>query len=176
MGVQRTIVVVPYNSIWPQMYEEEAARISAVFGSELVSIHHIGSTSIPGLSAKPIIDIMLIVRSVETVDAFNPAMIELGYEPKGENGISGRRYFQKGGQLKRSHHVHAYESTSLEVKRHLDLRDYLIVHPAEAKQYGDLKKELAQKFTYDIQGYMQGKDAFVKMIIDRAAEWRSLQM
>jgi GrpB-like predicted nucleotidyltransferase (UPF0157 family) len=168
----RKIVIVSYNPLWPQMFEEEAAKISAVFGTELISIHHIGSTSIPGLSAKPIIDIMPIVRSVETVDAFNPAMIELGYEPKGENGISGRRYFQKGGQLNRSHHVHTYEATNPAVKEHLDLRDYLIAHPDDARQYGELKEELALKFPHDIEGYINGKDAFVKEIIRRAAEWR----
>jgi GrpB-like predicted nucleotidyltransferase (UPF0157 family) len=166
----RTIVVVPYNPMWPQMFEEEAAKISAVFGSELISIHHIGSTSIPGLSAKPIIDIMLIVRSVEAIDAFNPAMIELGYEPMGENEIPGRRFFRKGGEIHRTHHVHTYEATNLEVKRHLDFRDYLIEHPLEAQQYGALKNELAQKFTHDIEGYINGKDAFVKEIIRRAAE------
>jgi GrpB-like predicted nucleotidyltransferase (UPF0157 family) len=173
-SILRTIVVVPYNPLWPKMFEEEAAKISAIFGSELISIHHIGSTSIPGLSAKPIIDIMPIVHAIDRVDALNPAMIELGYEPKGENGISGRRYFQKGGQLNRSHHVHVYEVTNPEVKHLLNLRDYLIAHPIEAQQYGELKKELAQKFTHDIEGYMNGKDAFVKEIIRRAAEWRGI--
>ncbi len=176
MSVQRTIVVVVYNPLWPQMFEEEAAKISAVFGSELISIHHIGSTSIPGMSAKPIIDIMPVVHHIEAVDALNSAMIELGYEPLGENEIPGRRFFRKGGEVRRSHHVHAFGTTSPEIKRHRDFRDYLIAHPIEARQYADLKIELAIKFPHDIEGYMNGKDAFIKEIDRRAAEWRGQQI
>jgi GrpB-like predicted nucleotidyltransferase (UPF0157 family) len=157
------------------MFEQEAAKISAVFGSELVSIHHIGSTSIPGLNAKPIIDIMPIVQHIDRIDALNPVMIELSYEPMGEYGISGRRFFRKGGEINRSHHVHAYETTNPEVTKHLDFRDYLIAHPIEAQQYADLKKELTKKFPHDIEGYINGKDAFIKEIIRRAAEWREIQ-
>ncbi len=172
MSQIRHIVVAPYNPMWPQMFEHEATKISAVFGSELISIHHIGSTSIPGMNAKPIIDIMPIVQHIDRIDALNPAMIELGYEPMGEYGIPGRRFFRKGGEVNRSHHVHAYEVTNPEVTRHLDFRDYLIAHPIEALQYADLKKELAKKFPRDIEGYINGKDAVVKEIIRRAAEWR----
>ncbi|HZY44414.1 MAG TPA: GrpB family protein, partial [Anaerolineae bacterium] len=112
---------------------------------------------------------------IDRIDALNPVMIELSYEPMGEYGISGRRFFRKGGEVNRSHHVHAYESTNPEVKKHLDFRDYLIAHSAEARQYGELKKELALKFPHDIEGYIEGKGAFVKEIIRRAAEWREIQ-
>src|SRR5512134_3140614 len=88
-GKMRTIVVVPYNPDWPLQFRSEAAKIAAIFGPDLVSIHHIGSTSVPGLSAKPIIDVMPVMRDIAAVDLFNPAMIRLGYQPKGENGIPG---------------------------------------------------------------------------------------
>jgi GrpB-like predicted nucleotidyltransferase (UPF0157 family) len=76
------IVVVPYDPAWSEMFEKEAAKIIALFGRELVAIHHIGSTAVPGLSAKPIIDMMPVVRDIERLVEFNPAMMRLGYEPR----------------------------------------------------------------------------------------------
>jgi GrpB-like predicted nucleotidyltransferase (UPF0157 family)/RimJ/RimL family protein N-acetyltransferase len=175
MGEMRHIVVVPYDPRWPEMFRREAAKISAVLAQELISIHHIGSTSIPGLSAKPIIDIMPVVRNIEKVEIFNSAMGQLGYEARGENGIPGRRYFRKGGDASRTHHVHTYEPTNPEVRRHLDFRDYLIAHPKEAQQYASLKTALAQQFPHDINGYMAGKDAFIREIIQKAHKWRGKQ-
>jgi GrpB-like predicted nucleotidyltransferase (UPF0157 family) len=99
------VVVTNYNPQWPGMFEAEVDIIRKVFGEELTAVHHIGSTSVPGLKAKPIIDIMLLVRNIEVVDKFNDKMIELGYEPMGEYGIPRRRFFRKGGH-NRTHHVH----------------------------------------------------------------------
>lgn len=161
----RKIVVVPYNPDWPEQYRAEAVKIAAVFGPELVTIHHIGSTSVPGLSAKPIIDMMPVVCDITAVDLFNPAMIRLGYQPKGENGIPGRRYFVKGSDASRTHHVHIFALDNPEVKRHLDFRDYLIAHPAEAQRYAALKAELAWQFPHDIHSYMAGKNGFIKEAI-----------
>jgi GrpB-like predicted nucleotidyltransferase (UPF0157 family) len=168
----RHIVVVPYNPRWPELFRQEAAKIATIFGEELVTIQHIGSTSIPGMSAKPIIDIMPVVRDIQQVEMFNAAMIQLGYESKGEFGIPGRRYFSKGGDANRSHHVHTYQLNHPEVARHLDFRDYLSAHPEEAQQYASLKIALAQQFPHDISGYMAGKDAFIKETIQQAHEWR----
>lgn len=130
----RKVEVTPYNPQWVAMFEEEASILRTIFGSEISEIHHIGSTSVPGLKAKPIIDIMPVVRDIHRIDAFNGAMIAIGYEPKGENGIIGRRFFQKGGN-NRTHHVHVFESGNPEVERHLAFRDYLREHPEEAKPY-----------------------------------------
>ena len=173
MGKMRTIVVVPYDSDWPMQFRAEAAKIAAIFGPELVSIHHIGSTSVPGLSAKPIIDIMPLVRDIEEVELFNLAMLRLGYEPRGELGIPGRRYFVKGGDAQRTHHVHTYALDNPEVNRHLHFRDYLIAHPEEAQRYAALKTELARQFPHDIESYMAGKDSFIKEIIQKAQQWRA---
>lgn len=171
----RKLVVVPYDPTWVQAYQHEAAKIGALFGDELLATHHIGSTSIPGLSAKPVIDIMPVVRDITRVEAFNPGMIALGYEPRGENGIPGRRYFVKGGDAHRTHHVHVYEPDHPEVARHLDFRDYLIAHPDEAAAYGRLKAELAERFRNDILAYIDGKDAFIKEILRKAQDWRARQ-
>lgn len=174
MSDMRNIVVVPYDLHWPEMYRQEAARLSAVFGQNLIKMHHIGSTSIPGIYAKPVIDMMPLVRNIEQVETTNEAMIELGYSPKGENGIAGRRHFTKGDDAHRTHHVHSYEPDNPEVTWHLDLRDYLIAHPDEAQQYGNLKIELARQFPDDIIRYIEGKESFIKAIVAKARPWREL--
>jgi GrpB-like predicted nucleotidyltransferase (UPF0157 family) len=172
----REIIVVPYDSKWPEMYRSEANEIRAIFGRELISIHHIGSTSIPGMSAKPIIDIMPVVGDIDRVEAFNPGMIGLGYEVRGEYGIAGRRYFVKRDRTGRTHHVHTYAPDNPEVARHLDFRDYLITHPDGALVYARLKLALAEAHPHDIEAYMAGKDSFIKETIGQAQRWRQTQI
>jgi GrpB-like predicted nucleotidyltransferase (UPF0157 family) len=167
------IVVVSYDPAWPGMFQEEAARIAAVFGDELLSIHHIGSTAVPGLAAKPIIDILPIVRNIEKVDSFNEEMTGLGYEPRGEYGIPGRRFFVKrNAEGERTHHVHAYEPDNPEVARHLDFRDYLTAHPEAAEQYAELKHTLAGQFRHDRESYTNSKTPFIREIEQKARQWR----
>lgn len=166
----RKVVVVEYDPQWPEMFAAEAEKLKAVFGRELTAIHHIGSTSVPGLKAKPIIDIMPIVKDIGAVDRFNEAMIRLGYEPLGEFGIPGRRFFPKGGE-KRTHHVHVFQEGSKEALRHMAFRDYLRAHPEEAGQYGELKQRLAGRFPDDIESYMDGKDGFIKAMEQKALAW-----
>ncbi len=172
----RNIVVVPYDDGWPCAFQREAALLSGAFGDELIAIHHIGSTSVPGLSAKPVIDIMPVVRDVERVDTLTPALERLGYQPWGENGIPGRRYFTKGGDLHRTHNMHVYELSNPEVERHLAFRDYLRSNPAEAERYAELKRAVAAQFPNDIYGYMAGKDAYIKTVLQRALEWRAVSV
>lgn len=162
--------VVPYTSAWIDRYHQEVALLRGVFGEELVEIHHIGSTSVPGLQAKPIIDMLPLVRQIERVDGFNDAMAALGYEAMGELGIAGRRYFRKGGD-DRTHQAHVFQVDDPNIERHLAFRDYLRAHPAVAAQYGELKATLAQQFPTDIYGYMDGKDAFVKAVEQEAVLW-----
>lgn len=116
----RKVEVKPYNEQWLSMFEEEANKLHKIFGSEIIEIHHISSTSVNDLKAKPIIDIMPIVRNINQIDEFNTAMVAIGYESKGENGITGRRYFQKGGD-NQIHHVHIYELGNPEFERHLSV-------------------------------------------------------
>ena len=137
----RKLVLEAYNPDWPHLFEKEAKQLSEVFGEILVNIHHIGSTSIPMTCAKPVIDILVEVTNIESVDSRNPMLIELGYVPRGEAGIEGRRYFRKGGD-ERTHHIHAHEVGSPHIERHLNFRDYLRAHPEIAKEYCQLKKRL----------------------------------
>lgn len=136
-----------------------------------MDIHHIGSTSVPGLKAKPIIDIMPVVKHIEKIDSFNDQMAGLGYECMGELGMKGRRYFRKGGD-NRTHQVHVFQADNKEdIHRHLAVRDYLRAHSEAAKQYGSLKENLAKQFPKDIAAYMDGKDAFVKQLERMALQW-----
>src|SRR6185436_9586865 len=116
-----------------------------VLGNAVVAVHHIGSTAIPGIHAKPVVDILLEVTDIAQVDAATEAIERLGYEARGEFGIRGRRYFRKGdGSGESTHHVHAYRTGSRDVERHLAFRDYLIANPEEARAYSVLKQRLAE--------------------------------
>ena len=168
---KRKVEVVPYNEKWTKGFDEEKERLKRVFGPEMIAVHHIGSTSIPNMAAKPIIDMLIEVRSIEAVSQFDEQMKANGYMPKGENGIAGRRYFQKGGN-KRTHHVHLYEQGNPAIERHLLFRDYLRAHPSMAKEYAVLKKRLAAQHSDSIKQYMQGKDEWIKAAEENAKRWK----
>ncbi len=164
------VQVLEYDEDWIKSFELEAEKLKDIFSEELITIHHIGSTSVPGLQAKPIIDIMPVVRKIDRVDGYNPQMEMIGYECMGEFGIPGRKYFRKGGD-KRTHHIHMFEIGDTNVERHLAFRYYLRTHPEDASRYASLKADLARKFPNDIQSYMDGKDALIKEIEKKALSW-----
>ena len=167
----RKIVVVDYRPEWAEAFQREAARIANVLGENMVAIHHIGSTSVPGLCAKPIIDIMPVVRDIGAVDGCNAGFVALGYTPMGEFGIPGRRYFHKGGD-ERTHHVHVFAEENAEaIERHLAVSAYLRAHADEARAYGELKRALAARFPRDWDGYCDGKDEYVRALEARALKW-----
>jgi len=168
----RRIVVVPYDPAWPAVFEAEAVRIVDLFGANAVKIHHIGSTAIPGLMAKPTIDLLFVVEDIEAVDALEPGMKAMGYRPKGENGIPGRRYFQKLAGEEHLFHVHAFEVGHPEIRRHLNFRDYLRAHPDVALAYQDLKLSLAEQFPYEPEAYNQGKTDFIRDVDQCAVSWK----
>jgi GrpB-like predicted nucleotidyltransferase (UPF0157 family)/GNAT superfamily N-acetyltransferase len=157
------VEVIPYNCQWPEMFEREAKLLKQAFGNNCAAVHHIGSTAVPGLSAKPIIDILCVVEDIQNVDKSSKAMESLGYEVKGENGIAFRRYFQKGINP-RTHNVHVYEEGDPEISRYLKFRDWMRSHDDDAQKYAKLKLELASLFPQDILQYCNGKDAFVASI------------
>ena len=167
---KRIVEVVPYDAAWPELFLEEKKRIERIFKDEVLEIHHIGSTAIPGMCAKPTIDILVVVRKIEKVDDFNGPMAGIGYVAKGEYGIPGRRYFYKG-EVRRTHHLHIFQQGSHEIDRHLRFRDFMISHSREASEYARLKRELASRFSTDIDSYCDGKDAFIKGIDAKAEAW-----
>ncbi|HIQ93499.1 MAG TPA: GrpB family protein [Candidatus Copromonas avistercoris] len=162
------ITVLNYDPEWPLKYERERKAIAEILDGNGISIYHIGSTSVPGLAAKPIIDMMAVVRSLEKVDDARGKFSELGYEYLGEFGIAGRRYFRKGGD-ERTHQIHIFQADDWNnIERHLAFRDYMRTHEKERAEYAKIKTALAQRFPYDIDGYCDGKDAFVREMEKRA--------
>ncbi|MCY6372684.1 GrpB family protein [Clostridium ganghwense] len=166
----RVIKVIPYNSKWIDEFKTESENILKIMENDIVKIHHIGSTSIPRMSAKSVIDILIEINNIKNVDKYNNAMKSIGYEVMGEYGIIGRRFFLKG-IYNRTHHVHIFQVGNPEIKRHLNFRDYMTVHPKEAEKYSKLKQELALEFPNDINGYCNGKDKFIKEIDFKAEVW-----
>ena len=167
------IVVTEYNPKWPEMFERESEKIKQILGANCASIYHIGSTSVEGLAAKPIIDIMPVVKDLESVDLISSEFEAIGYEYLGEFGITGRRYLRKGGE-KRTHQVHIFaQSDSTNIERHLAFRDYLCSHEDTKAAYAKLKRELAKKYPYDIDGYCDGKEKFVKEVEAKALDWKN---
>ncbi len=169
---QRILTVVAANPAWPQMFKQEAQRITGVLtASNLHAVQHIGSTSVPGLAAKPIIDIQLQVHDLKQLDDESGAMQGLGYEVKGEFGIPGRRYFRKSSQHQRTHHVHAFEAGSSAAIRHLAFRDYLKAHPSIAEDYAKLKLQAAKLCNNDMDFYCDYKNEFVQHHEALALNW-----
>lgn len=166
------IIVVDYDPCWEQQYLAEAKTIRAILGENCTAIFHIGSTAVRGLKAKPIIDIMPVVCSIAAVDEKQGAFEEIGYEYLGEFGMAQRRYLRKGGD-ERTHQVHIFQETDrINIERHLAVRDFLRTHSEIARQYGALKESLARRYPYDIEGYCDGKDAFVKDLEHQALRWK----
>jgi GrpB-like predicted nucleotidyltransferase (UPF0157 family) len=172
------IYLADYDSRWPQIFEEERARLEAAIGQWAADIQHVGSTSIPGIAAKPIIDIAVHLRSlVDALYCITPLM-ELGYECLGEFGIPGRIYFRKRtdepvrGQshdgVGRTHQVHMYERTNEQYEKQIVFRDYLRAHPDARDAYETLKRQLAESHARDIEAYAMAKSDFVLDILDRA--------
>lgn len=159
----RKVEVVAYTEAWAEAFGKAAAEIEALLGAECLEVHHIGSTAVPGLAAKPVIDLLVVVGCIELVDCLNVGFLKLGYEPKGENGLPGRRYFEKGGN-DRTHHVHCYEQGNPEIMRHLKFRDFLRRNPEHASAYGGLKKTLAACYPWDINRYIEGKQEMIREI------------
>lgn len=136
------ITVVEYDPEWPLKYAQERDRITEILKGNCIAIYHIGSTSVPSLPAKPIIDIMVAVRSLAQADAAAEQFSGLGYEYLGEFGIAGRRYLRKGGD-ERTHQIHMFQADDWEnIGRHLAFRDYMRSREKERNEYANLKKTL----------------------------------
>lgn len=169
----KKFVVLPHDPKWGKMFEEERDRLLSELGDVVISIHHIGSTSISGIYAKPVIDMLAEVRAIEQMDTKNPVMTGMGYEVMGEFGITGRRYFRKYINGNRTFQIHTFQAGSDEIDRHIAFRDYLVAHPDDARVYSDLKKELILKYDGDPDDYINGKNGFIKEIDRKAKLMRS---
>jgi len=165
------VIVVEYDPVWPSLFEEEKARLLAVVGDHIEDIQHIGSTAVPGLGAKPIIDIQMSLRDLALVEKCVGPLESIGYEYLGEYGVPGRHFFHKPARkpfAERTHHLQIVEKGGEEWRKVLLLRDCLRAHPEVAQQYHLLKRALASQFGTDRVGYTEAKTAFVRSVLEKA--------
>jgi GrpB-like predicted nucleotidyltransferase (UPF0157 family) len=162
------VVIVDYDPLWPSLFEELRAPVVAALDDLAVAVEHVGSTAVPGLAAKPIIDMDVVVPSVTDIPEAIARLAPLGYIHRGDLGIPGREAFvSPGGKAK--HHLYLCSSDSEELRRHRAFRDYLLAHPDDATSYGALKQSAALRFTNDRVAYNEAKTGFVEAILQRAS-------
>jgi GrpB-like predicted nucleotidyltransferase (UPF0157 family) len=163
--------IVEYNPEWPEIYELEKNKIQEKIGEYIASIDHIGSTAVEGLVAKPIIDILIGLNSLDDAQYCIPKLEELNYEyvPEFEDVLPERRYLRKPphDQGPRDYHIHMVELKTYFWKRQLIFRDYLRKFPDAAKEYGDLKLKLAAELLDDREAYSEGKTDFILGILEK---------
>lgn len=170
---QEPITVVDYDPAWVDAYEEEERQIRNAIGDHLEAIEHIGSTAIPELAAKPIIDIMVGVETLDDADRCIEPLQILGwsYAPEFEESTPHRRYFRKMDSENHTHHLHMVEITSDWWERHVLFRDYLREHPEVAREYEALKRELAEQHRWDVNEYAGAKTDFIRNVEERARRY-----
>lgn len=166
----RELVVVPYDAAWPSLFCEQAAALRVALGGVACRIDHIGSTSVVGLAAKPIIDVQISVADFEPLIAYRAPLESLGYVFRADNTERTKRYFREPPGARRTH-IHVRRAGSFSEQLALLFRDFLRVHPEDAERYADLKRHLAQLHRYDSQAYTSAKTLFIWEIIARADDW-----
>jgi GrpB-like predicted nucleotidyltransferase (UPF0157 family) len=167
MPVSEPIVVVPYNPAWPLQFEEEKARILAAISPFVDCMEHMGSTGVPGLAAKPIIDILIGVRSLADAPLFLPPLVSLGYDyiQKHEAVFPERRYLHRLVNGLHTHHLHMVEPDSNFFMVQIAFRDYLRRHADARDHYAALKLDLAQRYSNDREAYTDAKGDFIQGIL-----------
>lgn len=167
LGVGRYEVTLhPYHDQWPQLYERERMALTVALGSAATQIEHIGSTSIPGMSAKPVLDILVGGPSMAQLADAVPSLERLGYIRKPKSSSPTHIFMAKGPEDARTHYLHLVRHGSRDWKHYLCFRDYLLSHPQAQQEYARLKEDLARRFPNNRAKYTHGKQAF----IDRALE------
>lgn len=163
--VTKRVIVESYNSEWKRDFEDIRSELMAVLEGKVISIEHVGSTSVEGLSAKPIIDIDVVIEDEDAFPAVKAAMESIGYTHEGDLGIKGREAFKyKGKEHLRKHHLYVCTKDADELKRHISFRDYLRTHPEAVREYSSVKEEGAKLYPDDIDSYIEHKAPFIEDI------------
>lgn len=161
----RNIVVLPYDEKWRKAFEDIKSELDVVLKDLVISIEHVGSTSVEGLSAKPIIDIDVVIEDRSKLDAVIAALGTIGYAHEGDQGIPGREAFKYDGKDHlMNHHLYVCCKDASELKRHVSFRDYLREHPEAVREYSRVKEEGACLFPHDIDSYIEYKSPFIESI------------
>ena len=162
--------IAAYDPDWPKLFAELGKRLRAELGGEAVRIDHIGSTAVPGLAAKPVIDVQISVESLGAIDSFRPGIERCGFAWRSQNPDLTKRYFREQAGRRRTH-VHVRQVGSFSEQFALLFRDYLRTHPGRARAYAQLKRELAPLLISEREAYVRAKGPFVWETIQMADEW-----
>ena len=168
---RREVELVPHNPEWSHQADEEAMRILAGLTIPIIGIYHIGSTSVPGIKAKPILDFVMEVEKLEDVIQAMPEFEEIGYLSKGEYGIPGRQFFTRDTDGERTHHLHVFQKGHPDIERHNVFRDFLRANPGAAREYEMLKEKLAKRFPKRSDNYTEAKSDFILSMDEVARYW-----
>ena len=162
------VVVLPYDEQWKQDFLLIKDELTSALGQLAMGIEHVGSTSVEGLSAKPIIDIDVVIKDYTVLEEVVSALGAIGYRHEGDLGIAGREAFKYDSKEHlRKHHLYVCPTNSPELKRHITFRDYLRTHPDAVREYSHIKEEGAKRYPYDIARYIEYKSPFIEKIYAR---------
>jgi GrpB-like predicted nucleotidyltransferase (UPF0157 family) len=168
---QRDVELVPHDPQWSELAEREKTRLRTGLTFPIINIYHIGSTSVPGIKAKPILDFVMEVENLEHVKESRDQFLQLGYSSRGEFGIPGREFFTRDTNGERSHHLHVFQTGHPDIERHLVFRDYLRANPEAAKEYEKLKEILADRYPNASGSYTEAKSEFILSMDEVARYW-----
>jgi len=170
LGLARDRVAVrPYDARWPRAFAEEGERLQALLGPLARGIEHVGSTAVPGLAAKPILDVAVAYADAESLAVMRQVLEHAGYEDRGDQGEQGGVVLVKGSHTCRTHHLHLVAEGSAQWRRYLAFRDALRGDESLRSRYATLKAHLARRFPVDRSAYTDGKDAFIAFVLGTAA-------
>ena len=163
--------IVDHQLAWPALALQEMARIKDVLGPVAIRLDHIGSTAVPGLAAKPVLDLQLSVSEFDLQGRYRPLLERLGYLFVPGTDAPGLQFFAKPATRPRSHHLHVCQADGPDARRHLAVRDFLRTHPAEVARYGALKRGLVAAAPEDRIAYIAGKAPYMEDLERRALAW-----
>ncbi|MEC0206871.1 GrpB family protein [Paenibacillus lautus] len=170
----KPVIIEEYNPEWPKMFQEIQSILVPTLGADALSIEHVGSTSVPGLAAKPILDIDVVIESMKSLPVVIAKLETLGYDHQGDLGVEGREAFERKDEyapyseelrLRMTQHLYVCHRDSQELDRHITFRDALMNNPELVKEYASLKKELAIIFRNDRKAYTEGKSDFIQRVL-----------
>ncbi len=171
MGLNRlNVELKEHNEKWKKEFEEEKKVLKEIFKDDALEIEHVGSTAIPGLKAKPIIDMAIAVKDLDVALKHVEELEKHGYNFRGNAGIEGRYFFAKGPEDNRTHYLHVEPINSSNWETHIMFKRYLLENPEVIKEYEKVKAELAEKYPNDRKSYTAGKDEFIKEVLEKARE------
>jgi GrpB-like predicted nucleotidyltransferase (UPF0157 family) len=162
------IVIVNHDPRWPAVFAQLRDHIANALGPLATRIGHVGSTAVPGLAAKPIIDLDVVIATRDDLPAVIERLHPLGYRHEGDLGVPGREAFTTPPAAP-PHHLYVCAADSTALAQHLALRDLLRAHPDTARAYGELKRSLARRFRNDQTAYTQAKTAFIEQALTQGA-------